>query len=49
MKIGSEDMNKKEILEEKIKILEEKIEVIKIDEEVENTCDFEEDEKLMKK
>lgn len=49
MKIGSEDMNKKEVLEEKIKILEEKIKVIKIDEEVENIWDSEEDEKLMKK
>lgn len=42
-------MNKKEVLEEKIKILEEKLNAIKIDEETENTCDFEEDEKLMKK
>ena len=42
-------MNKKEVLEEKIKILEEKLNAIKIDEETEYTCDFEEDEKLMKK
>lgn len=42
-------MNKKEILEEKIKILEEKLNAIKIDEETENTCDFEEDLSLINK